>query len=192
MNPQTTLIPRSEDKFLLRLASIAACLPPMAIGLFTLWPLFNYIAFGCLENGSVGQCRSLLPYNDPEFFAYPIGFTCLFITPIVGLVCYKYVVKKLEQNHLSFLELFSYAALTAIKFQLLAASIHFIFLIDISDFLEHGVARTFQMIVMFVFFGTIMHTLIIIFMTMPLTLLSVFIFRFISLQKAVFSEIQVS
>ena len=174
MKSHKTLSLKLQNPILIRLAAIISCLPPMMIGTAFLHPLITFVSQNCLAVRYSLNCRKIL---SPDAFIYllPVGFTCLFFTPVVGLISYRYVKTTLNKDQLRFFDLLAYAVGAAILCQLIAAVLHFTYL-----FMSHG-----ESAYMLLLFGIPIHIIIVMVITIPLTLVSVSLFTLIALKTVI-------
>lgn len=111
-----------------------------------------------------------------------IGFMCLVLTPIVCWKCWRYVMRESEQNNLEIIGLTKFTVMTAVKWQIIVGILHFIYLFTLgrSSYSEMDISFTMGV---FVIMALGFHIGIVLFITMPLSLICTLIFRFTALKR---------
>ncbi len=110
-----------EDRFM-RLGAVLASAIPMAIG-----------AFLVCSSGHL-----------PNAIERLIGLMCVVLTPIVCWTCCRYVMRESEQNNLEIIGLTKFTVMTAVKWQIIASILHFIYLFTLgrSSYSEMDISFT--------------------------------------------------
>ena len=181
---KTLLDLRSPRLGFLWLGAIVSSAIPMTIAAIMLWPYINYIKWGCKSGSATGRCLQYWPdRNSPDLWEFPVGFTCLIFTPIVCWICCRYVLRRIEQSDLSFGDLTKFTVVTSLKWQAIAGVLHFALMGLLS---WKGLFELNQLVYapLIILVALIAHFLIAIFITVPLSLICVSVFRVIALKKA--------
>lgn len=157
-------------------AFISSAMPMIPAGIM-LWPYINYIKWGCKSSSASGRCLQYWPdRNEPQLWEFPIGFTCLILTPVVCVICCRYVIRMCHENSLEFNLFAKFTVKTALKIQIFAGIIYLMYL-GVLDW--EGVFVG----LVYTFFASIAHVFVAVIITVPLSLICVLVFRIISLQK---------
>ncbi|PHR54672.1 MAG: hypothetical protein COA43_16320 [Robiginitomaculum sp.] len=92
--PDAYLKLRTPERRSLWLGAVCACIIPVGIGIYMLWPYFEYLRWECASSSITAKCFKNLPDGAEQLlFVYPFSLTFIFGTPLVAWLSCKRVSK---------------------------------------------------------------------------------------------------